>query len=91
MLVKKQKGDEIILNEEIIKAIQQADDFLIRDVINAVIHRYAQIFPEWEVMFLTLHKEPKARAKDIKAHIKFLKNHEKPDSLGLNCSPSSGQ
>ncbi len=70
------------MDEKIIKAIQQADDLLISDVINAVIYRYAQLFPEWEVMFLSLHKEPKERAKDIKTHIKFLKRHKKSDSLG---------
>ena len=77
----KNEGDGIFLDEQIIKAIEQADDLLIGDVINAVIRRYAQVFPEWEVMFLSLHKEPKARAKDIKAHIKFLKRHKKWGSL----------
>ena len=65
------------MNEQIIEAIEQADDERISDVIQAVIRRYGQLFPEWEVIFLSVHKDPKLRAKDIKAHIRFLKSHKK--------------
>ena len=70
------------MKEQLIKEIEQADDLLIGDVINAVINRYAKVNPEWEIMFLSVHKEPKERAKDIKAHIRFLKMHKKLGSLG---------
>lgn len=65
--------------QEIIRAIEQADDQLINAVISAVISRYSRVFPEWDVMFLSMHKDPKERAKDIKSHIRYLKKMDSFD------------
>lgn len=66
--------------EEILQAIEQADDFFMRKILDSVIERYAKFYPEWEIMFLSYQKEKEARAKDIDAHIRLLKKI-KNDSL----------
>ena len=62
---------------EVLFAIEQADDLFMNEILETVIKRYSLVFPEWEVMFLALKKEPQARAKMIDAHIRFLEKMKK--------------
>lgn len=38
----------------VLERIAQADDFEINEIIHAVIRRYKLVFPDWEVIFLSL-------------------------------------
>lgn len=82
MICKQERGIPSIQSEKklyhILAGIEQADDFEINEIINAVIRRYQAVFPDWEVMFLSLPKnDPEERRKALQSIINFLKNHEK--------------
>ena len=61
---------------KLLSHIENADDILIQQVIQAVIHRYGTVFPEWEVIFYSLPKDPQKRRQEIQALIQFLQTHE---------------
>lgn len=41
--------------------IEQADDMQISQIIRAVIRRYGLVFPDWDVLFLSVPKDPTQR------------------------------
>ena len=43
--------------EQILSDIQQADSAQLNDIILTVVARYRQLYPGWEVMFLSLPKD----------------------------------
>ena len=43
--------------DELIRAIEKADSENIQDLINAVVARYRELFPKWEIIFLTVERE----------------------------------
>lgn len=38
----------------ILKAIEQANDLEINDILDTVIRRYRQVYPDWDIVFLSL-------------------------------------
>lgn len=46
---------------EVIKAIENASDTQINEIINAVTRRYERLYPDWEVVFYSISREPKKR------------------------------
>ena len=61
---------------KLLSHIENADDILIQQIIQTVIRRYGIVFPEWEVVFYSLPKEPNQRRQEIQALIQFLQTHE---------------
>lgn len=59
--------------EEILKYIEQADDFETTEIIQAIICRFSRVYPGWEVLFLSVHKEPEQRKRDIEGLIQMLR------------------
>jgi len=57
---------------EVLLAIENADDLFMSEIIETVIKRYSRVYPGWEVMFLTIDKDPQMRSKNIDAIIRFL-------------------
>ena len=47
--------------ENILERIEQADDFEINEIIQAVIRRYKLVFPDWEIIFLSLPVQSEER------------------------------
>ena len=45
----------------ILERIEQADDFEINEIIQAVIRRYKLVFPDWEIIFLSLPVQSEKR------------------------------
>ena len=45
----------------VLERIEQADDFEINDIIQAVIRRYNLVFPDWEIIFLSLPVQSEKR------------------------------
>lgn len=72
-LLKKVKENR---NKKLIAHIEKADDHLIQQVIQAVIRRYSAAYPDWEVIFYALPKNPQKRQKELQALIHFLQAHE---------------
>ena len=45
----------------VLERIEQADDFEINEIIQAVIRRYKLVFPDWEIIFLSLPVQSEKR------------------------------
>ena len=71
------------------RKIEQADDFQIREIMDAVERRYAIAYPQWDVFYAAVHKDPALRRKDledlaayIEKDLKWNEENQKKDSLG---------
>ena len=74
---------------QVIEKIEQADDFEIQEIMDAVERRYAIAFPKWDVFYAAVHKDPELRRKDleklvayIEKDLKWNEENQKKDSLG---------
>jgi len=75
--------------KQILEKIEQADDFQIREIMDAVERRYAIAYPQWDVFYAAVHKDPALRRKDledlaayIEKDLKWNEENQKKDSLG---------
>ncbi len=68
-------GREKIEMEELLRRIEELDDEGLQEVVAAARHRYSELFPEWEVVYIALHKEPELRKQELKNLLTIL---EKP-------------
>lgn len=69
-------ADKDLTLTAVLSKIRQADDLEINEIIQAVIGRYEAVFPDWEVMFLSLPKnDPAERSRSIEAIYALLKQH----------------
>ena len=57
---------------DVLARIEQADDFEISEIIDAVVRRYSVCFPDWEVVFLSFHKDPLLKKAELEASFDFL-------------------
>ena len=60
--------------ENILTAIEHANDIQISQIIRAVIRRYNLVFPEWDILFLSIPKEPDQRRAQLEDMLEHLKN-----------------
>ena len=67
--------------EELLRRIEETDDFEIQDIMRAVERRYKIAFPDWEVVYMAVHRDPKLKEEDLKNIIAFIEK-EKPVSRG---------
>lgn len=56
------KKREITL-QEVVERIEHADHMEIDAMIDAVRRRYSRVFPDWDVMFMSVHSGNEAEAK----------------------------
>ncbi len=73
--------------QNVIKAIEQADDFEIREIMDAVERRYAIAHPQWDVFYAAVRKDPALRKMDLDDLVAYIEkdlkwNEEIKDSLG---------
>ena len=66
-----EKKEEISLYA-LIGRIAGADDDEISQIIQEVIRRYGQVYPDWEVAFVALPKDPQKRAERAAALLEFI-------------------
>lgn len=59
--------------DDILQKIEHANDLEINEVIQAVIRRYKSIYPDWEVIFLSLPLQSEKRALLLEQTIDQLK------------------
>ena len=68
-----QHPEENIPLTDLVSRIQHADDTEISTIIEAVVERYALVYPGWEVMFCSLPKnDPKERNVYVQRIIAYL-------------------
>lgn len=73
MLRRAKKGSTL---KRILDSIENADDLQIGEIINAVIRRYGKVRPGWEVVFLSVRKDPEKRKEDVEGIIRMLRRTE---------------
>ena len=60
--------------EKYSSVIEQADEVLLNDILQAIIKRYSILFPDWEVSVFSLPKNnPEERDRLVDTIIKFIK------------------
>ena len=57
---------ECLAFQNVLKIIEQADDFQIREIMDAVKRRYRAAYPDWDVIYAAVHKDPKLREAELK-------------------------
>ena len=57
----------------VLASIEQADDTQISQIIRAVIRRYGLVFPDWDVLFLSIPKDPSQRRLQLVHMLEQLK------------------
>lgn len=58
---------------EVVDRIENADGGEISEIIRAIIRGYRKLFPDWEVIFLSMHRnDPVKREKDIENLLRYL-------------------
>ena len=57
----------------VLATIEQADDTQISQIIRAVIRRYGLVFPDWDVLFLSIPKDPSQRRLQLVHMLEQLK------------------
>lgn len=58
---------------DILAAIENADDIEINQILDAVTRRYNRVFPEWEVLFLSISRDPEEKNKQLEQMLLQLK------------------
>ena len=78
-----------LMFQRAVEFVEQANDRELEQIMRAVERRYATAFPEWDVIYTAVHKDPTLRSKelyDIVAYIekdlKWNEEQQKKDSLG---------
>ena len=70
--------------QALMKKIEKADGAELYQIIHAVIRRYAVLYPDWEVVFYSMHRHGALRISDLSELIHMLTKEldAKKDSLG---------
>ena len=73
--------------QNVLKTIEQADDFQIREIMDAVERRYAIAYPQWDVFYAAVRKDPALRKMDLAELVAYIEkdlkwSEGKKDSLG---------
>ena len=73
--------------KQILERIEQANDLELQQIMDAVKRRYAIAYPQWDVFYAAVHKDPTLRKKDLDDLVTYIEkdlkwNEEKKDSLG---------
>ena len=75
--------------QTVLSFIQQASDDILHQIMRSIERRYADVYPDWDVLYIAVHKDPKLRKAEIAQLITFLETDipmhiqgRKKDSLG---------
>jgi len=58
--------------DDVIERICYASDLEINRILDAVTLRYCRLFPEWDILFLSLPKEPEQRRSQLEQMLRML-------------------
>ncbi len=64
--------------EEILRFIQSCEESQLRLLMRAISDRYAESYPQWDVLYIAVHKEPILRRRELSSIVDLLdpKNDE---------------
>ena len=57
---------------EIIEKIEQATDYELQDIMKAIERRYATAYPDWDVVYVAVPKDPKIRREKLENIMKWF-------------------
>lgn len=60
----------------VLKRIEHASESEIHEMIRAMIRRYDRLFPEYEISFVSLHRNAPERQQDIRRLMDYLRRAE---------------
>ena len=66
--------------QQVISAIEQADDKQIQEVFHAVMRRYRTFYPDWDVIYLAVPKNNMQEREESLDWITKLLRHEIPEA-----------
>ena len=82
------KKRETMAHNEVITYIEQAYDFEIQEIMNAVERWYAIAYLQWDVFYVAVHKDPELRKKELEElsayiakDIQWYEENKRKDSL----------
>ncbi len=73
--------------EELLQIISQLSDIELQKVMRAVEKRYAYAYPEWDVFYVAVHKEPNMRKQDIDNILRLMDAEKRYASNGHKKKP----
>ena len=59
--------------EEVLAYIEDADALEIDPILNAITRRYCRLFPDWDILFLSLPREPEQRKHQLEQMLEHIK------------------
>lgn len=62
---------------ELMQLVLQATEMELQQIITAIMHRYDELFPDWEVTYLALPNDPVQREIAIESTMQFLRKYHK--------------
>ena len=75
--------------DKVLAYIEHANDLEIQEIMDAVERRFALAYPQWDVLYTAVHKDPELRRKDlqeltvyIEKDLQWYADNQKKDSLG---------
>ena len=56
--------------DKVLVYIEHANDLEIQEIMDAVERRFALAYPQWDVLYTAVHKDPELRRKDLQEYYK---------------------
>ena len=73
---------------ELLRKIEEADEFEIQEIMDAVKRWYVVTYPDWDIIYTAVHKDPKLRKKELEELVAYIEKdlqwydeYQKKDSL----------
>ena len=58
--------------QAVLSFIRHSSDDTLYQIMRSIERRYAYVYPDWEVLYIAVHKDPKLRKAEIAQLITFL-------------------
>ena len=58
--------------QAVLSFIRHSSDDTLYQIMRSIERRYADVYPDWEVLYIAVHKDPKLRKAEIAQLITFL-------------------
>lgn len=58
--------------QEVIKQIQSLTDYELREVMHTIEKQFAIFHPDWDVIYIAVHKDPEKRKTELKQILEML-------------------
>ncbi len=65
--------------QEILKKISELSQYDLQQVMQAIEKRYARDYPDWDVYYVALHKDPELRRQQIANITQFVHTPKEPE------------